>query len=189
MNDEISTGTYLRKSSRNPNTGEHGQMSRPRRPVRLDTLADFRLEIDTLETARKAENLERTGKWSLDQCCQHLARWIEFSFDGFPFQYPWPYRLLGRLLRLVSWQLLVSLSLRPGFVNPPSVKAVEPDTVVTDGEGVSYLIRQLSRIEGGERMSQPSPVEGRLTHEQWVYFHLRHAELHLGYQWLKASPE
>jgi len=31
-------------------------------------------------------------------------------------------------------------------------------------------------------MEQPSPVEGRIRHDQWRYFHLRHAELHLSFQ-------
>jgi hypothetical protein len=53
---------------------------------------------------------------------------------------------------------------------------------MADGSGVKYLLQQVSRIDMGERMKQPSPVEGRITHEQWCYFHLRHAEVHLSFQ-------
>ena len=160
-------------------TGKEGT---PRRRRALPTLRDLRAEVEALDAARREGNLDRAGAWSLDQCCQHLGRWIEFSFDGFPFQYPWPYRLIGRAIRLVSWRWLVAISLRPGFLNPPSVKAVEPAPSIPDGEGASYLLRQLNRIESGERMTQPSPVEGRISHDQWHYFHLRHAELHLSFQ-------
>jgi hypothetical protein len=153
-----------------------------RRSLTLGSLADVRTEIDRLEAARKQGSLERGGNWSLDQCCQHLGRWLEFSFDGFPFKYPWRYRLLGRLVRLVSWRWLVKMALRPGFLNPQSVQAVEPDTFIADGQGVVYLLQQISRIEQGERMTQSSPVEGQITHDQWCYFHLRHAELHLSFQ-------
>ena len=159
-----------------------------RRLVTLESLAEYRQEIERLDAARTQGSLERVGKWSLDQCCQHLGRWIEFSIDGFPFEYPWHYRLLGRLVRLVSWRWLVSLGLRPGFLNPPSARAVEPDPVVADGQGVAYLLQQISRLDGGERMEQPSPVEGRLTHEQWCYCHLRHAELHLSFQVVGSNP-
>ena len=31
-------------------------------------------------------------------------------------------------------------------------------------------------------MTQPNPVEGPITHEQWWYFHLQHAKLHLSFQ-------
>jgi hypothetical protein len=158
-----------------------------RRSLTLGSFADVRQEIDSLDSARQQGSLERGGKWSLDQCCQHLGRWIEFSFDGFPFKYPWRYRLLGRLVRLVSWRWLVKMALRPGFLNPPSAQAVEPDAVIPDGQGVNYLSQQISRIEKGERMTQPSPVEGQITHDQWCYFHLHHAELHLSFQFLRAK--
>jgi hypothetical protein len=155
---------------------------RERRLLTLASMSELRAEIERLDVARREGRLEPTGSWSLDQCCQHLGRWIEFSIDGFPFRYPWRYRLLGRLVRLVSWRWLVSLAMRPGFVNPPSVQPVEPNSEIIPGEGTAYLLQQLSRIEAGQRMTQPSPVEGAISHEQWCYFHLRHAELHLSFQ-------
>jgi hypothetical protein len=108
---------------------------RERRLLTLGTLAEYGHEIQRLEGARTRGRLERAGNWSLDQCCQHLGRWIEFSIDGFPFKYSWHYRLLGRLIRLISWRWLVALALRPGFVNPPSAKAVEPDALIAQGDG------------------------------------------------------
>jgi hypothetical protein len=116
-----------------------------------------------------------------------LGRWIEFSIDGFPFQYPLRFRVLGRVVRSVSWRWLVALAARPGFLNPPSVGAVEPDATIPEGDGVVYLLTQISRVEAGERMNQASPVEGPITHAQWCYFHLRHAELHLSFQVEEAS--
>jgi hypothetical protein len=158
-----------------------------RRSLHLSSFDDFRQEVMRLKYAQKQGNLYRAGRWSLDQCCQHLGRWVEFSIDGFPFKYPWHLRLMGRLVRLVSWRFLVSLASRPGFKNPSTVKAVEPDAVIPGGEGVQFLLRQLARVENGERMAQPSPVEGPITHEQWYYFHLRHAELHLSFQIVGAN--
>jgi hypothetical protein len=158
-----------------------------RRKLTLGSMAEYREEIERLDGARQRGSLERAGNWSLDQCCQHLGRWIEFSLDGFPFQYPWPYRLLGRLARLVSWCWLVWLAMRPGFVNPPSVRAVEPDSSIVPGQGAACLLQQIGRIQAGERMTQPSPVEGGISHEQWCYFHLRHAELHLSFQRVRGE--
>jgi hypothetical protein len=152
-------------------------------------MSELRQEIERLNAARLRGQLEAVGNWSLDQCCQHLGRWIEFSFDGFPFQYPWCYRLIGRIARLVSWRWLVSMALRPGFRNPSSAKAVEPDALIPGGSGVKYLLEQIGRVESGERIGQPSPVEGRITHEQWCYFHLRHAELHLSFQIVVGAAE
>jgi hypothetical protein len=157
-----------------------------RRAVVIASIGEYRREVERLDEARQHGLLAHTGNWSLDQCCQHLGRWIAFSIDGFPCQYPWHWRLIGRLIRLWSWRWLVSLALRPGFVNPPAARPVEPDAVIADGEGVKYLLQQLSRLENGERMEQPSPVEGPITHEQWCYFHLRHAELHLSFHTCSA---
>jgi Protein of unknown function (DUF1569)/Domain of unknown function (DUF4265) len=153
-----------------------------KKPPNLCMMSDLRNEVRALDEARHQGRLEKSGNWTLDECCQHLGRWIEFSIDGFPFKYPWRYRLFGRLVRLWSWMWLVSLATRPGFRNPPSVKAVEPDQEIPEGAGVSYLLQQLDRIDAGERMMQPSPVEGPITHEQWWYFHLQHAKLHLSFQ-------
>lgn len=52
-------------------------------------------------------------------------------------------RLLGRIVRLWSWSSWVALATRPGFRNPPSVQAVEPDQEIPDGAGVSFLLDQL----------------------------------------------
>ena len=84
-----------------------------RRSLVLGSWADSLQEVERLVTTRQQASLEQGGNWSLDQCCQHLGRWIEFSFDGFPFKYAWRYRLLGRLVRLVSWHWLVKMALRP----------------------------------------------------------------------------
>lgn len=155
---------------------------RPPRLVELPTLAALRAEVERLRDCAAAGNLRRGGNWSLDQCCQHLGRWVGGSVDGFSGRYPWHYRLFGRIVRVINWHWLITLATRPGLNNPPAMQSMEPDPDLRMGDGVEYLLRQLSRLESGERMCQPSPVEGPLTHEQWQYFHLRHAELHLGFQ-------
>jgi hypothetical protein len=93
---------------------------------------------------------------------QHLGRFIEFSFDGFPFRYPWRLRWAARLLRLVCWRWLVRLAFRPGFRNPPEAAALEPDPSPELAGAADYLRRQLGRIRGGERMTAASPAEGAM---------------------------
>jgi hypothetical protein len=73
------------------------------------------------------------------------------------------------------------LAFRPGFQNPPEAAALEPAAELSLEEAVAYLRRQIERIRRGERMTQVSAVEGPYSHEQWVYIHLRHAELHLSF--------
>ncbi|MBX9790619.1 MAG: DUF1569 domain-containing protein [Pirellulales bacterium] len=142
----------------------------PSRTLTLQSIEELHDEIVRLDEARTRQCLSHSGTWSLDQCCQHLARWIEFSIDGFAFKYPWPFRLLGRIVRFVLWQCLVTLAMRPGFVNPRAARAVEPDAKPNEGEGVADLLRQLARLENGTRMEQPSPVEGPLSQTSGATF-------------------
>src|SRR5262245_1845317 len=91
---------------------------RNRRTVRLATIGDLLAEVDQVVLAASAGRVRPLGNWSAAQVLQHLAKLIEFSFDGFPFRYPWPWRLASRLIGLVSWRGLVALAFRPGFENP-----------------------------------------------------------------------
>jgi hypothetical protein len=111
----------------------------------------------------------------------HIAKLIEFSFDGFSWRYRRGPLWLTRPLRFLAWRWLIRLAFRPGFQNPPEAAALEPAAGLSFEEAVAYLRRQLERIRRGERMTQESAVEGPYAHEQWVYIHLRHAELHLSF--------
>jgi len=39
----------------------------------------------------------------------------------------------------------------------------------------------LARLDADEKFTQPSPLLGRLSHEQWVRMQLGHASMHLGF--------
>ena len=150
-----------------------------RRSLHFENMDDLAAEVERLETS--ADRIRPLGNWSAAQVFQHLGKFIEFSFDGFPFRYGWAIRMACWVLRQISWRWLVALSFRPGFRNPAVAAALEPDPAVKSETAGPYLRRQIERIRHGERMTQPSPAEGPITHEQWVYAHLRHAELHLSF--------
>jgi hypothetical protein len=152
-----------------------------RRALHLASLDDLSAEVERLAEAAAAGHVRALGNWSPAQALWHIGRLIGFSLDGFPFRYPWWLRWPARLLRLMSWRWLVRLAFRPGFTNPPAARAVEPDPAVPLPEAVAFLSGQLDRLRRGERMTYPSPVEGPITHEQWLFAHLRHAELHLSF--------
>jgi hypothetical protein len=75
---------------------------------------------------------------------------------------------------------MIRLAFRPGFQNPPEASALEPAEVSLK-EAATALRRQIARIHRGERMTQEAAVEGPYSPEQWLYIHLRHAELHLSF--------
>ena len=121
------------------------------------------------------------GNWSAAQVLWHIARLMELSFDGFPFRYRRGPIWVTRLLRFLAWRWLIALAFRPGFQNPPEAATLEPGPSVSLEEATAYLKRQIERVRVGERMTRECSVEGAYTHEQWVYIHLRHAELHLSF--------
>ena len=152
-----------------------------RRQLRLNTLDDFSEEVDRMIAAARSGRVRRLGNWSPAQVLWHIGRLIELSFDGFPFRYRRGPEWITRLLRILGWRWLIALAFCPGFQNPPEARTLEPDPSLTLLDAGTYLKQQLARIQNGEQMTQECSVDGPYTHEQWVYIHLRHAELHLSF--------
>lgn len=93
-------------------------------------------------------------------------------------------RLLGfaaRSVRLISWKLLIRITLVPCSSIPTAASAIELEPCVSTKDVITNLKLQLARIDSGESVTRPSPAEGALSHEQWLDFHLRDAELHLSF--------
>jgi hypothetical protein len=152
-----------------------------RRAVRLQTIEGLRAEVERVVAAVAAGRVRPLGNWSPAQVFWHLGQLIALSFDGFSWRYRRGPQWLTRTFRFLAWRWMIRLALRPGFRNPPEAAGVEPAATVTWEEAVAHLRGQIERIRRGERMTQESAVEGPYTHEQWVYIHLRHAELHLSF--------
>jgi hypothetical protein len=51
----------------------------------------------------------------------------------------------------------------------------------------AYLRQQIGRIRSGERMTRACLVEVPYSHEEWLYIHLRHGELHLGFRAIETE--
>jgi hypothetical protein len=152
-----------------------------RRVVHLRTLNHLTAEIERIIAAASVGQLRTLGNWTPAQVLWHIGKLIELSFDGFPFRYEIKPRWLVRLMRFLSWRYLIALAFRPGFQNPSYAVVLEPDPSLSLDDASGYLKRQLARIHSGEQMTKEASIEGPYTHEQWIYIHLRHAELHLSF--------
>jgi hypothetical protein len=152
-----------------------------RRAVGLQTLDELAAEVDRVVAAAAVGSVRPLGNWCPAQVLWHIGKLMECSFAGFPFRYrrgpPW----VTRLLRLLAWRWLIALAFRPGFKNPPNAALLEPDPSLSLDAAASYLRQQIARIHNGDRMTQECSVDGPYAHEQWLYIHLRHAELHLSF--------
>jgi Protein of unknown function (DUF1569) len=155
------------------------QTATRRRRLALKSIDDLAAEIDRLVAAQHVGHLVATGNWTPAQIFEHLARFIEFSYEGFPFRVSWPLRAVSHVAKWVAWKRFVDRALRPGFRIPSD--SLKPDEWADFDVATARLRAQVDRIRCGEPMRQPSPFEGSITSEQWVYVHLRHAELHLSF--------
>jgi hypothetical protein len=152
-----------------------------RRAVRLQSLDDLLAEAERVTSAAARGKVRPLGNWSPAQVLWHIAKLIELSFDGFAWRYRRGPAWIFRLIRFISWRWLILLAFRPGFRNPPEAAVLEPDPAVALDEAAAFLREQIGRVGKGERMTQCASVDGAYSHEEWIYIHLRHAELHLSF--------
>lgn len=152
-----------------------------RRAIRLQNIDDLLREAERVCAASAAGKIRSLGNWSAAQVLWHIGKLIELSFDGFSWRYRRGPQWITRPFRFLAWRWLIRLAFRPGFKNPPEAAVLEPSAAVSLEEAATYLFRQVERIRSGEQMTQESAVEGPYSHQQWLFIHLRHAELHLSF--------
>lgn len=151
------------------------------RALELDTIAALEREVDRLVAAQHSGHLVAGGNWTAAQAFDHLARLVEFSYEGFPFRASLPVRAFCQLGRRLAWQRYVRWVFQPGRRLPARAEPLLPDDWADFDVAVARYRAALERIALGEPMTARSPWEGALSHRQWIDVHLRHAELHLGF--------
>jgi hypothetical protein len=147
-----------------------------RRKLRFATVEDALADVNALVAAQRAGTLQSLGNWTLGQALGHLAMWITFAYDGTPITPP----LWARLLMRLGKKKFMYGSLPAGF-RIPRIKGgtlgIEP---ISLDEGVDRYRRAMQWLQS-ECPALPNPAFGRLTHDEWIALHLRHAELHLSF--------
>jgi hypothetical protein len=147
-----------------------------RRMLRFESIDQVLAEVDRLAAPERAGRLRRLGNWTLGQTLGHLAAWTEYGYTGFPLKVPF---FIRWMLRLRKRKVLYG-PMRAGVKIP----GVEGGTLATDpvplDEGLERFRRVMERLKS-ESPTAPSPILGRLTHEESIALTLRHAELHLGF--------
>ena len=64
------------------------------RALRFDSLDELQAEIDRIVAADQGGRLRRTGNWTVGQTFGHLATWINYGWEGYPFKVPWFIKLI-----------------------------------------------------------------------------------------------
>jgi hypothetical protein len=147
-----------------------------RRILRFESIDQVLAEADRLAEAERAGRLRRLGNWTLGQTLGHLAAWAEYGYTGNPLKPPffirWFLRLRKRAFLYGPMRAGVKI---PGV--PGGTLATEPAPL---DEALARFRGVMGRLKA-EAPTAPSPIFGRLTHEEAIALNLRHAELHLGF--------
>ncbi len=152
----------------------------PRRTLALTSLTQLTAELDAIEAAHTAGTLTTTGNWTPGQIFSHLAVLPECAIDGFPpGKVPFLMRTMVQLL--FKKKAASGNPTPPGFKIPAKADHFVPDENTTFEAGLTRLRTVLKRIDNGEKMTHPSPLFGKLTHDQWTNLNLGHASLHLSF--------
>lgn len=145
-----------------------------RRALRFSSMRDVLNDVEYLDSGDPPRS---TGNWTPAQIVLHVAAVINYSVDGFPKpKAPLPVRLLVRPFR----KRILANGLPAGVRFPKGFDFLAPPSNVDWEVAVDELRRAIGRLET-DRMTQRSPVLGRLAHDQWVQLHCRHAELHFSF--------
>jgi hypothetical protein len=134
-----------------------------------EVLADIR--------ALAAGPTRHLGRWTLPVICQHLAVTVNKCLDGdVAIPVPLHTRIVARIFR----NRVLHHRLPGGFKLPKDAEAAlfyEPASVAAAIEDLEKAIARLSTTA----KRYPHPAFGHMNAAQWDLFHMRHAELHLGF--------
>jgi hypothetical protein len=151
----------------------------PRRTLRFNSIDEAIAEIDRIVAAEQAGTLRSTGNWSAGQVFNHIATWLNYSWDGFPplVNAPFFVRAILRMMRKRYIHKPTGAGVKiPGL--PGGTLGTEP---CSTEEGARNLKAALLRLKNGEPAKFHSPAFGPLTEHERTQFQLRHCELHMGF--------
>ena len=144
-----------------------------RRSLRFESLQEALDDAD--EMAVRPHHM--LGRWSLGQVCEHLARTIDASIDGFDSSWP---RIVQVAVGPFARRLILHNALPAGFQIPASMRDQLVPGDVDTADALDRFARSIARTRKS-RCEQPHPVFGPMNHGEWMQLHCRHAELHLSF--------
>lgn len=149
-----------------------------RRKLSFTTMAEILGDVEMLDAAVKdGKTISATGNWTPAQIIEHVMYFIDGSMDGFDFSSPLVIRIIGWIAR----SHILNNPMKPGFRLPATMKMVVPSPKSIWPDAVSHARKAILRVEAGKYMSKPSPLLGKMAHQDWVKMHCRHAEMHFSF--------
>jgi hypothetical protein len=147
-----------------------------RRELSFNSIDELLAECERIAAAERTGQLQCLGNWTVGQVFNHLATWAEFAYKPNPLKPPLPIKLILRMMktRFIRGPMKVGAHI-------PNVDGgtLGTETCSTE-DGLNRLRAIMTRLTA-EQPSEPNVIFGRLSHEEWISMHLRHAELHLSF--------
>ncbi|MEM1165294.1 MAG: DUF1569 domain-containing protein [Planctomycetota bacterium] len=164
-------------STSSPAGGVDTKTVEDRRTLHFTTLADILADAEAFAATGEPRT---SGNWSVGEVVDHVRMIMTYSREGFPdMGIPAPLRWFTILFMK---KRTLAKGFDAGFKFPTAkiAAAFTPERVSLD-VAMTRLRREveLSSVPGA--MSQPSPLVGRLTHDEWQALQCRHAELHFSF--------
>jgi hypothetical protein len=141
--------------------------------LRFDSLDAMLADAERLVASSDTKML---GNWPLDRLLTHLTLAMNSSIDGISARAPWFIRLVGPAIK----RRVLTRGMSPGFKLPKRVETRFFPTATSAGDALEKFRSAVGRVRQ-EKMTAIHPVFGRITHDEWLQLHLRHAEMHLSF--------
>jgi Protein of unknown function (DUF1569) len=144
-----------------------------RRRLRFTSLDAMLADAEQLVAAPRTRML---GNWPLDQLLTHLTLAMNSSIDGISARAPWFVRLVGPVIK----RRILTRGMTTGFNLPKQFETEFFPAAISSDDALEKFRAAVGRVRQ-EKMTAIHPVFGRITHDEWMQLHLRHAELHLSF--------
>lgn len=148
-----------------------------RRTLRFASLDEVVADVRALAAADSAGNLHCCGNWTFGQILNHLASWVDYSFEGVPLKVPFFVRWVARPMK----KQFLTKPMKAGSRIPKVNGGTLAIDVVPTAEALEHFYRSFDRLSNASP-TIPHMLFGPMTHAEWIAQHLRHSELHLSFQ-------
>jgi len=150
--------------------------TQPRRTLHFTKIDEVMTDVQALAVAESKGSLRCLGNWTFGQNLDHLATWVDYSYDGAPLKIPFFIRWIIRPMK----NRMLTKPMKAGRKIPGVRGGTLAIGVVSTEAGLAHFRKAFERL-ARESPARPNMLFGPMTHPQWIALHLRHAELHLSF--------
>ena len=143
------------------------------RELHFETLDDILAEAKRI--AAQPDCASR-GTWTPAQNIWHVGRFIKAGVEGYPAKVPFFLKIVGPLFK----KTFTTKGFSPGIKLPAQAAdhMVAPvDTTIEQAMDMFETSVQGAKDKG---FLPKNPMMGKMTPQQWIDLHCRHAEMHFG---------